>query len=340
MTQLRIESGYDENDVKDFIKIFHNLSEQDSFQPFDFTLTTFWGEAAVKSGFASERRYVLLKNEDPIGLFQGLVQKRAFYKSMRAGSTSGNGIMVLPGFSNDDMGFFIARILERERFSDLAIFAPSSLHISHFVARFNYTLYINLDLNLSDIFRNMDKKTRNRVRRAEKEGVQVEFSDSSEAFMEAYKVISLASEDDTYSIPPLPWIMQLHECFRREGCCSVVALSYGKDSRKLISAAHLIGFNKKLVLWQAGSTKEGYKLNAGSLVQAEIIKWAKDHGNLIYDMGGTNPNESVYSGIHRFKSGFGGSLITNKLLLKRAFYVPTAASIYRALLKLGVRIRI
>lgn len=340
MGQLRIESGYDEDDVKDFVRIFHSLSGQDNFQPFDFTLTTFWGEAATKSGFASERRYVLLKNEDPVGIFQGLAQKRFFFKSMRAGSTSGNGIVALPGFLNDDLGFFLAQILKRERFSDLAIFTPSSLNVPNFVAKFNYTIYIDLTLDVDEIFRDMDKKTRNRVRRAEKDGIQVEFSDSSEALMEAYKVISLASEGDGYSIPPLSYNMQLHECFKREGCCSVVALSHRKDSQKVISAAHLIGFDKKLVLWQAGSTKEGYKLSAGSLVQAEIIKWAKDHGNLIYDMGGTNPHEAVYSGIHRFKSGFGGSLISNKLLLKRAFYVPTAASIYRALLKLGVKIRI
>ena len=339
MGPLRIKQGYDKNDVRGFMKILHSLTEQDNFQPFDFTLTTFWGEAAAKSRFASERRYVLLKNEDPIGLFQGLAQKRAFYKSMRAGSTSGNGIIMLPSFSNDDLSFFIAQILKQERFSDLAIFAPSSLQVSHFAARFNYSLCINLALDVDGIFRDMDKKTRNRVHRAEKDGVQVEFSDSSKAFMDAYKVISLASEDDAYSIPPLSYNMQLHECFKQEGY-SVFALSHRKDSEKVVSAAHLIGFDKKLVLWQAGSTEEGYRLNAGSLVQAEIIKWAKAHGNLIYDMGGTNPREGVYSGIHWFKSGFGGSLVTNKLLLKRAFYVPTAANIYRALLKLGVKIRI
>lgn len=338
MEQFSIRSSYSENDVHDFMKAFRNLSEVDELKPFDFTLTTFWGEVAVRAGFASERRYVLLKNGSPVGLFQGLVQRKLFYKSIRAGSTSGNGIVVLPGFSKSDMRFFILKILDRERFSDLAIFAPFSLDLPGFVEKLNYTFYITLTLELDEIFQNMDKKTRNRVRKAEKEGVQVDFADSSEALKKAYNVISLASDESIYSIPPWSYTMQLHECFKRQGCCSVVALSHGKDSEKVISAAHLIGFDKKLVLWQAGSTEEGYKLNAGSLVQAEIIKWGKDHGDLIYDMGGTNPTESVYSGIHRFKSGFGGSLETNNLLQRRAFYVPVAAKIRRTLLRIGLKI--
>jgi hypothetical protein len=310
---------------------FRSLSEASEFKPFDFTLTTFWGEAAVRAGLASQRRYMLLRNGSPVGLFQGLVQRKFLYKSIRAGSTSGNGIMLLPGFSENIMRSFLLKIFGLERFSDVAVFTPLSLHVPDFVEKFNYTFYIRLTLELDEIFRNMDKKTRNRVRKAEKEGVQVDFADSSKALKNAYDVISLASDGSVYSIPSWSYTVQLHECFKRQGYCSVVALGHRKDSEKVITAAHLIGFDKKLVLWQAGSAEEGYKLNAGSLVQAEIIKWGKTHGYLIYDMGGTNPKESIYSGIHRFKSGFGGSLVTNKLLQKRAFYVPVAARIYRAL---------
>jgi hypothetical protein len=337
LEQFSVRPDYDENDVNDFIQLFHKLSETSEFKPFDFTLTTFWGEAAVRAGFASRRTYTLLENGNPIGLFQGLVQRKFVYKKVRAGSTSGNGIAVLPGYSENVMQFFLSRILKSEKFSDVVVFAPPSLSVPNFLEKRNYTFYVRLELEFDEIFRGMDRKTRNRVRKAEKEGVRVEFADSMEALRKAYDVINMASDENAYSVPPWSYTVQLHECFKQRNCRSVVALGFGKGSEKVISAAHLISFDKKLVLWQAGSTEEGYGLNAGSLVQAQIIKWGKDNGDLIYDMGGTNPVENMYAGIHRFKSGFGGRLVTNKLLRKSAFYVPAATRIYRTLRKISLK---
>ena len=334
MEHFSIKSGYGEKDVEDFINAFHDVGE---FKPFDFTLTTFWGEAASKAAFASERRYVLLKDGDPIGVFQGLVEKKLFYKNIRAGSTSGNGIAVLPGFSKDIMCFFLQEILKRERFSDYSIFTPFSLNLRNFLEKLHYTLYIDLTLEMDKIFQNMDKKTRNRVRKAEKLGVAVDFDDSLDALKKAYNVISLTSTERLFSTPPWSYTVSLHESFKRDGCHSIVASSYGENG-DVASAAHLIGFDRKMVLWQAGSTEEGYKLNAGSFVQAEVIKWSKGHGYLIYDMGGTNPKESIYAGIHRFKSGFGGSLVTNTHLQRRAFYVPLAARIHRSIRGFGLKL--
>jgi len=227
------------------------------------------------------------------------------------------------------------KILKRERFSDSFIFTPFSLELPGFIQKDNYTFYVNLEHAFDDIMRNMEKKTRNRVHKAEKLGVVVNFDGSLDALNKAYKVINLASTERFFTTPPWPYTAQLHECFNHPSCCSTVALSHDKDG-EVVSAAHLIGFDRKMVLWQAGSTSLGYKLNAGSLVQAEIIKWSQDHGYLIYDMGGTNPIETIYSGIHRFKSGCGGRLVTNKLLQKRAFYAPVASRVDRVIRNVGL----
>lgn len=323
-----ITYGYDQKDVVNFMKVFHEYdSKTGSFRPFDFTLTTFWGEAAENAGYASTRKYGLWENGNLIGLFQGLIRKKLFYKSLVAGSTSGNGIAMVPDFSSGMIRLFLLKILKREKPSAFSIFSPISLNLSSFSERANYTLYINLDLGVEEIFQNMRKKTRNRVKKARKSGVTVDFSNSIKDLREAYNVIY--STSTLRSIPALPWryIVKLHDCFQGNGCKSMVALGY-VQGETVLSAAHLIGFDKKLVLWQAGSTEKGYKLNVGSLLQAEVIEHSKNLGYLIYDMGGTDPKNPIYAGIHRFKSGFGGSLIANIVIQKNAFYIPFVLRAY------------
>lgn len=324
MPRYSIEYGYDQKVVTDFMKAVH---ESDSrigrFRPFDFTLTTSWGEAAEKAGFASSHRYVMLENQNPIGLFQGIVRKKLFYKGLVAGSTSGNGIAMLPDFSLETARPFLLEVLKRERPSVFSIFLPVSVDLPSFSEKANYTLYVDLKLEVEKIYENMGKKTRNRVKKARKDGITVDFSSSIKDLREAYSVISSTSA--LRSIPELPWryIEKLHECFQNNGCESMVALGYA-DGDTALSAAHLIGFDKKMVLWHAGSTDKGYKLNVGSLVQAEVIEHSKNSGYLVYDMGGTEPDDPGYAGIHMFKSGFGGSLISNVVVQKSAFYMPYA----------------
>jgi len=322
MGHFSLKSGYGESDVLDFMKVLHEYDfRMGFFQPFDFTLTTAWGEAAEKAKLASPRRYMLLEDENIVGLFQGLVYRKFFYKGMRAGSTSGNGILLHPQISISATRFFINKILDQERLDSFSMFAPNRVGISGFIEKPNYTLHIRLDMDMDKVFLKMDKKTRNRVRKAEKLGVSVSFSRAISALKEAYHVIGLASSLRSFSIPSWQYTTKLHECFQKVGCESIIALSYGK-SDVVTSVAHLIGFDKKLVLWQAGSTEEGYNSNAGSLIQAKAVEWAKQHGYLLYDMGGTDPDDPVYAGIHMFKSGFGGNLVTNKLIEKNAFYIP------------------
>lgn len=332
----RIECGYDEALVAYFMKLLHERdSVEGRFRPFDFTLTTFWGDAAEKADTATPHRYVLLRNGDPIGLFQGLIDKTLFYRDLHAGSTSGNCIILLPGFSQETMRNFFVKVVAQLKVQGVFAFVPVSLGIPGFSERRNYTFYVDLSLNLDDIFRNMDKKTRNRVRKAEKTGVAVRFSNSLKGLETSYQLINLTSSQKSLFGPTWRYTTELHQCFQGHGRESFVALSYAGDE-KVVSVAHLLGFDRKLVLWQVGSTEQGYKLNAGSLVQAQIISWAKDRGYLIYDMGGTNPYISLYAGIHRFKSGFGGELITNLVLEKTPFYVP----LYRRFRKLSEKMRL
>jgi hypothetical protein len=51
-----------------------------------------------------------------------------------------------------------------------------------------------------------------------------------------------------------------------------------------------------------------------------IIEWGKDHGHVVYDMGGTDPSDGA--GVHTFKSGFGGKLTSNIHIERNAWHLP------------------
>jgi lipid II:glycine glycyltransferase (peptidoglycan interpeptide bridge formation enzyme) len=148
-------------------------------------------------------------------------------------------------------------------------------------------------------------------------------------------VIDSSAEEKQISSPPWRWTVNLHESFQRQGLESII-FSARIGEKGVVSSAHLIGFDRKLALWKAGSTEEGYRSNAGSLVQSKIIEWAKDNGYVIYDMGGTDPRLPVYAGIHRFKSGFGGDLVANTILEKTPFFVRALRPAYGLLARIGL----
>jgi lipid II:glycine glycyltransferase (peptidoglycan interpeptide bridge formation enzyme) len=100
---------------------------------------------------------------------------------------------------------------------------------------------------------------------------------------------------------------------------------------KIVAAAALLGYGKKVAWWKGGSSAEGYKTSAGNLLQLSAIDWAKRCGFEIYDLGGTDPARPNYAGIHEFKSSLGGTLVTSSVGSRSTSTARLASRVARSL---------
>jgi len=318
---LRILKGYDKNIESSIRKDFHDFYEQKGlFYSFDFPLTIEWGDAGRVQKYAGEPlRYVLLDGKRPIGLFQGIVKRKFFISTLESGSTSGNGAIVYPTYGKAALKFFISDIIKKENFSSASIFIPEYVEIPSFSARKNYTYYIDLTKPLEKIMSNMKKQCRWAIRKAEKNNVKVEISDRDDVLEEAYCLVSETAKAKNIGIAPFKWIKELHKNFKTSGHSISAIASHDGES---VAAGYFLCYDKKINWFFGGSKPYGDKLQAGNLVQMKVIEWGKNHGYRIYDMGGTHPYDSHYAKIDKFKSSFGGSLVTNYVLYKEKFYFP------------------
>ena len=319
--KLSISKGYDEHVEKIFQnKHFAFNIKNISSDFFDFPLTNEWSKAGLVQNYASEPlRYVLLDGDVPIGLFQGIVQRNFFVSVMKAGSTSGNGIIINSAYGIDALKFFISKIIEKEKFSLTSIYSPYELSLTGFSTKKNFTYYINLSNTIERISSDMNKKCRWAIRKAIKNKVNIEISNTAHALDTVYSLVSETAVAQSFSLPSRQWVNELHNQFKIGGhSLSVIAKCNGKP----VSAGYFIGYSKKINWLFGGSNLKGYEVQAGNLVQLSIIEWAKKNGYIIYDMGGTNPNDPLYENIDKFKSSFGGSLITNYQMSHEKCYLP------------------
>jgi hypothetical protein len=300
---------------------FHDFYERkNSFYSLDFPLTIEWGEAGRVQKYArGPLRYVLFDGEKPIGLFQGSVNKKFFISTLAAGSTSGNGMIIYPTYGPVTLAFFVYAVLEKEKFSSASIFVPNYVKVPGLSVKKNYTYHIDLTEPMENIVSKMTKECRWAIRKAEKSLVQVEISDSDDLLEEAYSIVSHTANAKNVGIPSFRWILELHARFK---ACGHSVSAVARHCREPVSAGYFLGYDEKLNWFIGGSTSKGYKLQAGNLVQMKVVEWAKNHGYRIYDVGGTHPIDPRYVKIHKFKSSFGGCLVTNYVLYRDQFYMP------------------
>jgi len=323
-----IENNYDKSIVEKIKDEFHKYynSKNESYY-FDFPLTCEWGESAKKLRYVKQiRRYVIFKDNNPVGLFQGIVKDKYFIKFLSAGSNSGNGLIIHPDYYNL-FDFFLNNIM-RENNLNFNIFTNYKVNFKNINLKENYTYYINLSNDIEYITDNMHKSMRKSIKNAEKNNVIIEINTDKLNIKKAYNVIEECSKERRYDVPGLEWWEHLYEEFINTGQI-VSAIAYYKSNP--ISAYLFIGYDKKINAFSSGSLPEGYRLRANHLLNFKIIEWAKREKYELLDMGGTNPYDEKIHSIDHFKADFGGVLKINYILEKQSFYFPLVLRIKNVL---------
>ena len=184
----------------------------------------------------------------------------------------------------------------------------------------------------------MRQKTRYSVRLAERRGVVVKHSDVS-GVGDFYRLLSDTSSRNQFGIH--------HEGYYRD-----FMRVFGKDALLLFSkidgenAAGLIAtrFGEEAIYLYGGSSTVHRAHGAAFAIQFEAMRWARDQGSKRYDLWGIPAQDPPPSdegaehvsgskgddwrGLYKFKTGFGGEIVTYPPTLERR-YSPVLSFIAR-----------
>jgi lipid II:glycine glycyltransferase (peptidoglycan interpeptide bridge formation enzyme) len=173
----------------------------------------------------------------------------------------------------------------------------------------DYTLIIDLTQDLCIIWKNIKKKRRGDIQRAEREEIIIELNTNYDEFLEMLKKIREITNQSPFVISS-----EILEEFKKNDLL-FVAKYHGEV---IAGNWYYIRFNGARIRmrWAASKRYDAEKKNISGVAHAlaiwEAIKWAKNKGMLIFDFGGYAPSGMVdgqpVEEINKWKKSFGGIL--------------------------------
>lgn len=160
------------------------------------------------------------------------------------------------------------------------------------------TFRVDLTNGESELWRSLDKKCRNAVRRARRAGVRVKEVDSDD--MGQYYHLHLLTESRHGSPPHSEaFFRSVFDAFRREG----LRMSFAVYGGKAIGGITAFYFGKKIYWFNNVLDREYASLNPTNLLLWHLIEWGIQNDFETLDLGQTRPEDK---GIYHFKSGWSG----------------------------------
>ena len=167
-----------------------------------------------------------------------------------------------------------------------------------------HTLIVDLRKHEEALLSEMHEKTRYNIRLAERHGVTIKENAPINDFLKLMKETSLR---DNFSAHPDSYYRGMIKCLPN----IKLFIAY-KDSEAL-AAALVIFFGNTATYLHGASSNKKRNLMAPHLLHWNIMQNAKSQGATAYDFWGIAPEgveNHPWTGITRFKKGFGGEVIT------------------------------
>ncbi len=285
----------------------------------DITQTTYWGN--VKSNWQYEGVY-LEKDGEIIAAMLLLLRQLPLLKTTLAYCSKG------PACNVKDKKIFSALMQEaqplvkkhrifsvkldpevlcskenKEYFENLGFKVKCGLAHLHDYAqpKFNMLLTNLSGKNEETILAELDRDTRYKIRKAERNGVTGYWENSPEAvkkFHELYKVTAIR---DSFSYRGEDYFLNMLKALPQEN----LRFYFTRHEEDILSGAIAVKSGDKMWYMYGASSNEKRKLFPNYVMQWEMIKWALECGCNRYDFGGIF-NIDDNDGLYRFKKGFCG----------------------------------
>ena len=184
------------------------------------------------------------------------------------------------------------------------------------------TLVVNLGQGIDKVWSSLKGSARNKVRKAEKNGVTVRITTPSIDDMTSYYNMLTETFRRQGASPPHP-LSFYHSICERLIPAKLMRFVVAEKKNRVISGALFLCYGERMMYMSGTSTEEGLRLAASSLVQWEAMKQAAEIGVTEYDLGGTG-NASI----DKFKASFGGKPYSHHRWVYRTWPVKLAETGY------------
>lgn len=204
---------------------------------------------------------------------------------------------------------------------------------------------VKIPLSTDDaILKQMHQKTRYNVRLGQRRGVTVERHHADDAAIDAfYELMADTAERNEFGIHSRAYYADFLRIFGDDAVLLFSRLAGGELAAVLIAAR----FDKEAIYMYGASSTKHRADGAAFLLQFEAMRWAREMGCDTYDLWGI-PEEDPdkvssdqatasagtrgddWRGLHRFKTGFGGEIVSYPPTLERR-HVPVLPWLARTL---------
>lgn len=259
--------------------------------------------------------YVALKGSEIVGVLLSVLQKE--FDGPLGGLTARSVIIGGPLVCDNDtniafelMTVYNKGIEHKAIYSQFRnIFDVSSL--KSVFNQLNYTFEEHLDIHVDlkkseeDLWKDVNTKRRNEVRKAEKEHLYVREALSAADRATAYQVLKEVYSRAKLPLAPAEFFQNAYNVFAEKEMIRFYGAFY---EEKLIGTMIVLCYKQGMYDWYAGSFKEYYHKGPNNIIPWKIFLDAKEKGYTRFDFGGAGKPDKPY-GVRDYKKKFGGEFV-------------------------------
>jgi lipid II:glycine glycyltransferase (peptidoglycan interpeptide bridge formation enzyme) len=172
-----------------------------------------------------------------------------------------------------------------------------------------FVMTLDLGPSCEELLGNMKSKTRYNIRYAQRKEVVVTRVKEKALMDEFYKLLEETAQRDRFTIRSSSYFYTLWDELMEH---KLAHLFLARHEGELLAGAILFILNNRAWYVYGASSNNKRNLQAATLIQWEMIRFAKSQGCRVYDFrgvsGNLDPDHPLY-GLYRFKEGFGAQLV-------------------------------
>lgn len=195
-------------------------------------------------------------------------------------------------------------LTELRHVSDAADLRPT-LQAAGFAHEGHLNFLIHLDRPEADLWSGLSKSAQQRVRGAERRGVQVEEITEEFGGDEVYRLMEGVYRRVGVPLPDRSLFRAALSILRPRGMVLVLT---ARVEGRAIGARFLLLHRDRMLDWYAGSDRAFSSYSPNELLVWQALRWGQERGFKVFDFGGAGRPGERY-GVREFKAKFGGELI-------------------------------